>query len=184
MKPTSRARAWAARLTLLVACLGTVATSPPRSPSVTAGHEGAPVSLSTSAPRATRPIKIRVTMEEDAEAIEGHLTVNLTARWTPTDPASPERPWLRAGLFDEDGTWAEATVLEAGATSALPEVNRSLFTCTPTARTCEWDQTLHLELQPDVGQGTAEVAWSAEAWMYADNTDELPKGFKVEVSEP
>ncbi len=124
-------------------------------------------------------------MGEDAERIEGELRVHLTARWLPTDATNLERPWLRAELSNEGGYGTVAMVPEEpGAPSAVSSVVISLSACTPTARTCEWTETLQLELQPDVGAGTAEVEWRAEARMYADNTDDLPKGFKVEVFEP
>ncbi|MFP2928702.1 hypothetical protein ACLESO_26600 [Pyxidicoccus sp. 3LG] len=184
-----RFRAWAARLVLVVACLGTVATSAPRSPSVTAEYAGGWLSVSTGSPPATRHVVVRVTISEELEQghLEGTLFLEATARWTPTDATRPERPWLRGALsddFDTVGVGREV-VLEPGVEQVvLPSEEVYLGSCKPTNRVCEWTGRVDFELQPGVGEGTAEVEWKVKAEMFADNNDDLPKGFRVEVLEP
>src|SRR5690242_19452449 len=59
-----RYRRWAVHLAIVVACIGSVATSPSAtSPQVIAEYEGPPLGLTTRATTATRHFKVRVSVQ-------------------------------------------------------------------------------------------------------------------------
>jgi hypothetical protein len=92
-------RVRAAQLVLGVACLGTVATSPPRTNDAVTEFQGTPVQVTTGTRKATRQFSVRALMSEDPKGtVGGGVRLEATARWRPTDPARPERPWLQDAL--------------------------------------------------------------------------------------
>ncbi|MCP3136454.1 hypothetical protein [Pyxidicoccus xibeiensis] len=183
-----RLRARAAQLVLVVACLGTVATSQPRTDEVVAEFTGAPVQVTTGTRKVTRQLVVRALMSEDPEEpVLGWVTLEATARWTPTDPTRTERPWLQGRIGDSERSGAaEQVVLEpGGASSVMRRINASLDECLPGgAKSCGWNMTVDFELQPGVGEGTVDVEWKVVANVFIEGTSDMPKGFRVEVAEP
>ncbi|CAM3207047.1 hypothetical protein G4177_34325 [Corallococcus sp. ZKHCc1 1396] len=184
----SRARFWAARLVLLVACASVVATSQPTSDDVFSNeHVGEPLRLTTEAPRVTRRLVVRASAPKPpSKQAEGELVVRARARWTPADPGQTVNPWLKViltqGTNSTSGPRASA-VLEPGETSTV-EGNTILFSDCNLQSACVWTVDVTFEVQANVGAGTVELDWTAQAGVRVVDTDEVPKGFSVSVSEP
>ncbi|RKG62532.1 hypothetical protein D7X30_04395 [Corallococcus sp. AB011P] len=172
----------------MVACASVVATSEGTSADVVSEpYTSAPLTLTTEAPRLTRPITVKVTVPKaPSRTAEAELTVQVKARWTPADPTQTAQPWMRVSLSrtGESFAWpAHSVVLEAGAevpaqTVAYLDPNCELGT------ECGWGTDLTIELQPDAGAGTVELEWTGVARARVLNTSDLPKGMSVSVSEP
>ena len=187
--PAPRHLRWAARLTLLVASLGAVATSPASSPDVFSEYEGPPLSLTTEAPTATRHFKVRVFAEEHSfNQVEVELTAQVTARWRPADPSSTVKPWLLARLYmppepnPGPGKGEVLTLGEPGQQVTMRTHTTSLSDC-KLGQECEWSVPLEFELQPNATAGTGDVEWKMMAAARAVDTTTLPKGFTVQISE-
>lgn len=185
--PGSRLRTWAARLVLLMACAGTVATSQPRSESVSSGElVGEPVRLTTAAPEARRGVVVRVSAPEVSSlSIEGELRVRVTARWFPDNPDETTTPWLRVfvGESGDGSNWDGSSVLEVGKPATVEVFEYLTESCKVDAG-CEWPQDVRFELQPDAAPGTVELEWAAQGSAWVMDTTDVPKGFIVSVSAP
>ncbi|MCE9669914.1 hypothetical protein LY474_19125 [Myxococcus stipitatus] len=181
-------RAWGARFALLLASVSALATSRPMSRDVQAEeYFGAPFSLSTQTAKATQRVLIRATASKPlSRSAEGEAALHVVARWAPSDPSSPERPWFRVSLHEDTpfppmgdpvvlGNPGEPVVLEAGT---------SLFGECLVDGACEWPLAVDFEVQGNVAPGVVEVEWSVTAQAHVVDTDDLPKAFAVEISEP
>jgi len=182
-------RARAAQLVLGVACLGTVATSQPRTNDAVTEFQGTPVQVTTGTRKTTRQLSVRALMSEDPKGtVGGEVRLEATARWRPTDPARPERPWLQGRIAEAAGGvgWPQQVVLEpGGGPAALTLVKGGLSDCRPRGgKLCEWSLTAEFELQPDVGEGTVDVEWKVTSMVHVEGTSDMPKGFRVEIFEP
>ena len=188
-----RYRRWAAHLALVVACIGSVATSPtPLPPQVNSEYAGPPLGLTTQAPTATRHFKVRVSVQEKSfDRVEVLLRAEVTARWSPTDPNSHEKPWLLTRMYipsDNDSGpgpgRGEVLILEK------PDQPMTVATLTSdsseckTDQGCEWTVPMEFELLPLAAEGSVAVEWKVTAEAYAVGATTLPKGFTVQVSAP
>ncbi|WNG14208.1 hypothetical protein [Cystobacter fuscus] len=189
--PVPRYRRWAAYLALVVAGIGSVATSPPSSPMVSSEYEGSPLTITTQAPTTTRHLKVRVTAEDYSfDRAEVSVTAQVTARWTPADPSHTEKPWLLTRLYvpSEDysgpgpGHGQVLVLGEPGQPVSLQTYTGGTSECKPD-QGCEWTVPLEFELQPNATEGSVEVEWKVTAEAYVEGTNDLPKGFTVQVSE-
>jgi hypothetical protein len=193
--PLSRPRLWAARLALLVACAGSVATSPTL-PWVTTEHQGAPLTLRTESPTVTRHLRVRLsTRKQPAQPINLGLEAAVTATWRPDSPTSSLslKPRLRARLVLPPGSasspdWTEPSEFNRSG-SGLPEEQARLYPsaqsfgeCT-LAQECEWSIALELELQPQGAVGAVDVNWTFQANVGIVDSTEPPEDIDVEISE-
>ncbi len=179
----SRLRRHAATLVLVVACLGTVATSPPRSPPATATI-GSTLRLTQDTPRSTRGFVIRVSARDSSEDVRGEVNGLLTARWMPAGPTTSPAPTLRARLARVDDTQETGrtfTLDTPGASQEWYAGSAYFDTCT-LKKGCELEVELDFEAQGELGEGTVEVDWKVNAEAYTF-TDDAPKGFTVEIQE-
>lgn len=185
--PRARLRSWAARLVLLMACAGTVATSQPLSDDVLSNEfVGEPVRITTAAPKATRRVIVRASSTKPPDnSVEGELTARVTARWIPDDPAQTTAPWLRVSVSEEEvgSGWNGSTVLEVGRPATLEVFGHIPGGCELNTG-CEWPMNVGFELQPDAVPGTVELEWTAQATVRVVDTSDVPKGFTVSVSAP
>jgi hypothetical protein len=186
--PGSRLRRWTAHLTLLVACIGTVATSPPRSPPVTAEHAGPTLRLTAQSPRATRDLIVRISAEDSSSVVEGETWLEFTPRWQTTDPTRAGKPSLRVLLALEgaDGPMAGDTFpLEApGGQEPFQASYNSLPHGCRLDQPCEWKAVLEVEALGELGEDVVEVDWTAFVIAFVRDTDDMPAGFTVHISEP
>ncbi|WNG23688.1 hypothetical protein F0U62_06350 [Cystobacter fuscus] len=188
-----RYRRWAVHLAIVVACIGSVATSPSAtSPQVIAEYEGPPLGLTTRATTATRHFKVRVSVQEQSfDRVELLLRAQVTARWSPTDPNNHETPWLLTRLYipsDNDSGpgpgRGEVLILGKPNQPLTVEPLTSDSSECKTDQGCEWTVPLEFELLPHAAEGSVEVEWKVTAEAYAEGATTLPKGFTVQVSEP
>lgn len=185
--PGSRLRRWGAYLSLLVACMGTVATSKPYSPPVTAEHIGETVRLTAEAPKATRNLVIRISAKDGGHLLDGEVLSEVAPRWQPTDPNRQQRPSLSVKLKvgDEDPGMSNEYVL---APSENPGPLAGPYANIPhdcdLEKPCEWNAVLEFELRDALGEDVVEVDWRTAVSAYVRNTSEVPKGFTVHISEP
>ncbi|RKH02542.1 hypothetical protein D7V97_27785 [Corallococcus sp. CA053C] len=173
---------------LLTACIGTVATEQATSDDVSSNElVGAPLRITTTAPRATRRVVVRASSTKPPDkSVEGELRVRLTARWIPDDPAQTTTPWIQLHVSNLEVPSAGAqapAVLEVGApitreTEAFLQQGCKLDTG------CEWPFDVGFELQSDAVAGTVELEWTAQATARVVDTSSVPKGFTVSVSAP
>ncbi|MBN9682640.1 MULTISPECIES: hypothetical protein [unclassified Corallococcus] len=180
-------RHWATRLILLVACASVVATSGVTSGDVVSEpYTSAPLTLTTEAPKLTRPITVKVTVPKaSSRTAEADLTVEVKARWTPADPTGTTQPWMRVSLArpGENGSRpARSVVLEAG-TEVRAQTPAYLDPACQLGTGCEWATELTVELQPDAA-GTVELEWTGVARARVLDTSDIPAGMAVSVSEP
>ncbi|RYZ38577.1 MAG: hypothetical protein EOO71_23400 [Myxococcaceae bacterium] len=185
--PGSRVRFWAARLVLLTACASVVATSQATSPDVDSEKfEGAPLRLTTDAPRVTRPLVVRASAPKPVSKwVAGDMAVQATARWIPADPAQAVSPWLKLIITDEAGGAASTTsvILTAGTPVAL-EGRGALSPDCEMGASCEWTPNVNFEVQANAVPGTVELEWTAQAHVHVVDTSSVPDGFSVSVSAP
>ncbi|MCY1046149.1 hypothetical protein OV208_32860 [Corallococcus sp. bb12-1] len=179
----SRPRRWAARLALLVACAGSVATSKAAMPPVSSERLSmGPVRLSAQTPRATKPFLIRVTAEQSSQLLDGHVHVAVTADWKPVDPARTTGPWFRPSLTREGavpGPGPSLPLTEPGKPVGHDMTESFAAECELKAgKACEWRVDLHLEIAADAPPGTVDVMVDARARMSA-RQKETPRGFTV-----
>ncbi|MHA7633814.1 hypothetical protein [Corallococcus sp. M7] len=185
--PKPGLRHWATRLILWVACASVVATSGVTSGDVVSeSYTGAPLTLTTEAPKLTRPVTVKVKVPKSpARTAEAELTVEVMARWTPADPTQTTQPWLRVSLSraGESFAWpAHSVVLETG----REVVARTVAYLDPSCELgteCEWATELTVELQPDAA-GTVELEWTGVARARVLDTSDIPMSMTVSVSEP
>lgn len=185
--PISRLRHWASRLALLVASVGVVATSQAVSDDVSSEpYSGAPVTLTTEAPKTRIPLVTRVTASTSPDKpVEAEMLVRVSATWMPADPSEAVSPWLRAKLVSgEFGSGQQAGgVLVAGQPMEMDVIGYLDNHCT-LGTSCEWTTNLELELQPNAAAGTVTVEWTATAKAHVVDTSSTPKDFTVTVSMP
>ncbi|NBD12321.1 hypothetical protein [Corallococcus silvisoli] len=188
--PVSRPRFWATRLLLFVACVSVVATSEPVSENVLSEeYVGAPLSISTEAPKAVRRLIVRASAPKPpSKEVEAEMTARVTARWRPTDPSQTASPWLRVSLVDTSNDYAIGSKLgvltEAEPVTVEVEPSTNLSTYCELDEGCEWSVDLTLEVQPNAAPGTVELEWTTQARARVVGTSSTPKGFTVTVSEP
>ncbi|WP_434299138.1 hypothetical protein [Corallococcus exiguus] len=186
--PNPGLRRWATRLTLLLACASVVATSEGTSGDVVSEpYTSAPLTLTTEAPRLTRPITVKVTVPKaPSRTAEAELTVHVKARWTPADPTQTTQPWMRVSLSraGESFAWpAHSVVLEAGAEVPAQTIAYLDPSCEMGA-SCKWATNLTVQVQPDATPGTVELEWKASARAKVIGLSDTPRGMGITVSEP
>lgn len=181
----SRLRRLAATLVLVVASLGTVATSDVESPPRSAEHIGQTLHLTREAPTSTHRFVVRITSRDSSGTAYGNVEASVTARWKPADATAPTPPSMRATLSGPGDT------TEPGATVRLetPEVPLDVFVAgwvsfngCKLEGACEVPVELDLEALGDLGAGVIEVDWALRATAHTA-ADELPEGFTVEILE-
>lgn len=186
--PRPRLLHWAARLVLIAACAGTVATSKLLSPPVfSEGFVGDKVTLTNEAPRTTRDIIVRViSAEPHSDIVEAEVRTSITTRWIPADPHETALPWLHVSQFEGEespGMGTTATLLAAGDPLQFEEFTVLNTNCELTGP-CEWLAHLRFEMQADGPKGTIEVEWTSLARGAVRGMDEVPSGFTVLISAP
>jgi hypothetical protein len=182
-----RLRHWAARLSLLVACIATVATSKPISPPVTSEYAGQ-TRLTAGSPRATRQLFLRASARNAPNTVLGEAVVELIPRWQSSGATPASRPTLRVRWGDPDdpsslGTTHELTAPggQGGVISSATSLENS--DCR-LDEGCEWTKVLDLEVQGVLGEDVVEVDWKVRALVEAYDTSEKPDGFRLEIWEP
>ena len=185
--PGSRARSWAGRLVLLLACASVVATSQARSDDVASEeHVGAPLSITTDAPKATRRLVIRASAPKPpAKQAFARLTVRVTARWIPTNPNETVSPWLK--VIVSDGTGGTGRASSGVLTAGVPGTQEGSVSLSPDCNleaSCQWIADVGFEVQANAAPGTVELEWTAQAHAHVLDTSSVPKGFTVSVSAP
>ncbi|MFP2906593.1 hypothetical protein ACLESD_16315 [Pyxidicoccus sp. 3LFB2] len=180
----SRLRRRAAILVLVVACLGTVATSPPRSPSITAEFTGPTMHFTQDKPWSTRRFVARATARNSNESIGGSMSGMLTARWKPIGVTTSSGPTLRSRLVHPGDTANLSRDITLDTPDTPKEVSPGgvFFPHCELDERCELEVELHIEVVGELGEGTVEVDWTLQAEAYAHSED-TPKGFALEIQE-
>lgn len=195
-KPSSssvpRIHHWAARLALLVACIGSVATSPSHPPEMDQEeqeHEGTPLTLSTESPKATRHLRLQFsTNEPSSKTVQFNLVANSSTRWKPDEPASSLEPRFRLRMTMEpppEGSpgWNQPVWFEGNEGTGRQYASVATGGECKLDQVCEWSVPLEFELVPNGTAGTAEVEWTVRVWASTPK-GEMPEGFTVQLSEP
>lgn len=193
--PVSRPRFWATRLLLFVACVSVVATSQSVSEDVVSEeHVGAPLSITTEAPKAVRRLVVRASASKrSSDEPEAEVAARVTARWRPSDPSQTASPWFQVSLVDtanDYGVGQKRGVLTAGEPVTVDvEPHAALSSPMHAPRCeldkgCEWSVDLIIEVQPNAAPGTVELEWTAQARARVVGSSSAPEGFTVNVSEP
>lgn len=187
--PIPRYRRWAARFTLLGACMATLASSQPQSPDVFAEYaEAPPLRLTTDAPSTTRSFKVQVFSDHpSSEPVEITVEAEVNARWRPSDPSSTVKPWFLARLsLPSENLHGSPAMLIIDPSGQPATAGTRVYSGNPHCKlepVCEWNVLLDFELQSNAAAGTVDVDWTVKATAHALDTDELPKGFTVRISE-
>lgn len=185
--PASRPlRHWAARLSLLVACIATVATSKVASSPVSSEYTGETLRLTATSPRVTRQLVVRAFARRSSRTVGGDVSVEVIPTWRSSRPAPTDRPSLRLRVrYPEDGNKPDTTqVLDAPGVQGRPLLDGVFLGggC-KLDEDCEWNVLVELEVQGDIGEDVVEVDWKATANAEAFDTTEQPDDFRVEISE-
>lgn len=188
----SRGQRWAARLALLVACIGSVATSKPSSPLVSAEVKGQPLLLTKASPTAVRHIRIQVSEDKpSSRQLDLNLDANVFMKWTSDSPNRAATPVFRARLvppsdFKSSPSWTQSyghgdDVNGPASAQTDLSVSTVFLECKPGS-TCDWSLTLEIELTAN-DTNTAQVEWDLTAFTSVMEREELPAGFNVSVTE-
>jgi hypothetical protein len=194
--PSAPFRPWATRLSLLVACVASLATSYSDSSAV-AQLEGKPLTLRTDAPTATRHLRVQISAPEpSAQSFAVNLTPVITATWKPDAVTSSPSPLIRARLLvhDEHDGWSPLTEFSAASSPDLPSASSATLKlpeaffireCTVT-RDCEWSIPLEIELQPRGAAGAVDVQWSVSVEVSNDvqKSGDYIEDLAVTITEP
>ncbi|WP_163867587.1 hypothetical protein [Myxococcus eversor] len=182
----SRARAWAARLALLVASVASVATSMSEPSPVVVESEPGTLQLSDASPtaRAVLPVKVHVP-RGSKQTVWVTMRAPLFAKWTPDEAGALEQPVIEAKLVfgPRAVTLASSAPLAAGEAGAVRFEALSDGDVCQLEQPCEWEAALELTLQgaaeKDI-QGTVDVEWRMVAEVSIDETeDSAPDGLEV-----
>jgi hypothetical protein len=189
VNPSMRLRQWAARLTLLVACVATVATSKSASPPVTAEYQGETLRLTTEARTLTRHILVRASARRSSKVVGGSASVELTPRWLPTRADATVRPSLRVRVRHQSDPnppegWTHTVDAPPGGQGSPIVEGQSLGGGCELDENCRWNLLLDVELLGDIGDDVVELDWKVMASAEAYDTEESPDGFAVHISEP
>ncbi|OJT18748.1 hypothetical protein BO221_39115 [Archangium sp. Cb G35] len=173
------------KCSLLIAAVGSIATSPVSSPSFVSQFQGTPFVLTHETPKVSRTLVISISMGE-TEHTENHgsLTIEGTARWRPANPSAPGQPWVTARVGSGEGQpWSAAAVLDTPDAPVPLLVMESLQVNCNTGDVCEIPVTVEFEFQDGGIEGTVEMEWKATSSMELWNDDELPQGYSVTITE-
>jgi hypothetical protein len=166
----------------MAACLGTVATSQPRSPSVTSAVSST-TRLTQDTPTSTHRFVVQVSARNSSEIAQGEVRGQLTARWKPAgftaSPAITLRSWLARVDDTEEPSWR--LPLDTPDSPEKESLRAVYFKCKLDTE-CELEVELSLEAQGKLGEGIVEVEWRVDAEAYT-NTDDAPERFAVEIQE-
>lgn len=182
----SRARAWAARLALLVASVASVATSMSGPSPVVVESEPGTLQLSDAAPtaRAVLPVKVHVP-RGSTQTVWVTMRAPLLAKWTVAEPGTSEQPVIEAKLLFGPHTakMASSAPLAAGEAGVVRfEVLSDGDVCR-LEQPCEWDAALELTLQGAAERdipGTVDVEWHMVAEVSIDDSENsAPDGLEV-----
>ncbi|MBM7115033.1 hypothetical protein [Archangium primigenium] len=190
-------RLWAVRLAVLVAGLGSIATSmapPPISAQTT--FDGKPFLIRSEAPKATRTFRLELLQEDTPHRMEVGLDGQLEVHWRQDDPSVQSASTLvraRVYVAGDDGygsPWSESMPLLATRPGeAARPTTLSLYThpsVCESSSTCEWRGTLEVELIPNGAPGVAEVAWkltSRATEITNEGKDEPLEGIELRITE-
>lgn len=182
----SRARAWAARLALLVASVASVATSMSGPSPVVVESEPGTLQLSDASPtaRAVLPVKVHVP-RGSTQTVWVTMRAPLFAKWTPDEAGAQEQPVIEAKLV----FGPRAVILATSAPLAAGEAGAVRFEALSNGdvcrleEPCEWEAALELTLQgaaeKDI-RGTLDVEWRMVAEVSIDDSeDSAPDGLEV-----
>lgn len=165
-------RSWTARAALLVACIGTVATSPP-SHTTTAEFTGPSFTMTAEQTKVTRRVTIRLTPKEDISAsvsVDAHVKV----RWTPEDASTPT-PRFRLHWADAIRDGHDEPPLSA---QPLPVGHHAEYSLTPNCTSrqeCIYEGDLEFHLDSEA-PGTLDITeWNLGVAVYHDTPEELSK---------
>ncbi|NTX41043.1 hypothetical protein HUA78_42105 [Myxococcus sp. CA033] len=181
----SRARAWAARLALLVASVASVATSMSGPPPVVVESEPGVLSLSPTSPTARVALPVRMFVPNGSkQTVWATMRAPLFVKWTPDAPGDEAQPIVKAKLVFgprpvKEISSAPVTAGDAGAVrfEALSDGDVCQL-----EQPCEWEAALELSLQDATLQGTVDVEWRMVVEVSIDDTeDSAPDGFEVLV---
>ncbi|WP_434381182.1 hypothetical protein [Melittangium boletus] len=191
-------RLWAVRLAVLVAGLGSIATSmalPPVSAQTT--FDGKPFLIRSEAPMATRTFRLELSQKEDKpHRMEVRLDGQLEVHWRQDDPSVQSASTLvraRVSVAGAEGAvspWSESMPLLATKPGEAARPTTLLLNTFPSScelsSTCEWRGTLEVELVPNGVPGVAEVAWKLTS-QATENTnegkDEPLEGIELRITE-
>ncbi len=190
-------RLWAVRLAVLVAGLGSIATSmapPPISAQTT--FDGKPFLIRSEAPKATRTFRLELSQEDTPHRMEVSLDGQLEVHWRQDDPSMESASTLvraRVSVAGAEGAispWSESVPLLATQSGEAARPTTLLLNTYPAqcelSSTCEWRGTLEVELIPNGAPGVAEVAWkltSRATEVTNEGKDEPLKGIELRITE-
>lgn len=179
-------RRWAARILLLMACIGSVATEPALPPYFEEEVQGQPLTLTQARPTAQRRLRIQVSEDRPSPRQLGlMLSTRFTARWLPEAPDSTAVPSLRVRLIPppgfDGGAWEAPLHRLERDTSGSLGASASALACTPQSD-CEWSATLEFELLTHE-PGSVEVEWTAFVDTRLPEGTKWPAGFQLSLTE-
>lgn len=177
----SRFRHWAGRAALLIACVGSMATSdydstppprpdgpPPASPTI-ASFVGSPFEFTDQQGGVTRRVLVSIPPQEAALSGDIVVEAEIRAQWHPATPPPRGTSALQLSLTREDGDGhsVPATIdypeYDPPLNALTKRVNLSHFIDCAAQQPCSWEAELELLLDGDA-QGVVRIhEWTLRA---------------------
>ncbi len=181
----SRLRRHVATLVLVVASLGTVATSE-SNPTVTTDLAVPTLRLTQEAPRSTRHFVIRVSAKDSDAFASTSVDVNLAVRWKPAQDGSASAPPPLRFKLSAGTEWCEQPQTLNFDPNEPERTKNATASCAFDCSLkdgCVQEVALDIEATGELGAGAVEVDWHLFALASTNEPDE-PKDFTVRIEEP
>ncbi len=163
-------RNWTARAALLIACIGTVATSQSHT-TTTSPFAGPRFTMSAEQQKVTRNVTIRLTPQKDLSASVS-VNTNVRIEWTPEEEGSPI-PRFRLNWVDSLHGESDAPAEDAQPRPVNHEAQGSFLVNCKARQECLLETRLEFILDSEA-PGTVEIAdWDLTVAVYHDSPEEL-----------
>jgi len=172
----SRLRRHAATLVLVAACLGTVATSPQRTPSSISAVVTSTTRLTQDTPTSMHRFVVQVSARDSSEIAGVMVWGQLTARWKPAGFTASPAITLRSRLARVDDTEEPSSPLPLDTPDSPKNefLKATSFECKLDTE-CKLEVELSLEAQGELGEGIVEVEWRVNAAAHTSMDDALER---------
>ncbi|WP_426756664.1 hypothetical protein [Myxococcus sp. Y35] len=174
--PSTRVRNWAVRAALLIACVGSIATSEDNTTSVSFSAQ--PFTLTTEQGRTTRHVTVRIAPQKEKRSGRISVDADVTARWIPGPSSSDRAPTLHLSWTHADQSgYSQPDSLSFVGHSTVPLTGRSehshWFDC-EARQECLWEADLEFRLEGEA-QGHVDISeLDLQVWLSPTGVEEIP----------